>query len=74
MIVEQRRRELNSRALLRGGSARRSRPLDFKNRLREHGLEATEYELGMAMELTTSSRNSIVRETLQFGVSHALKN
>jgi ribosomal protein S18 acetylase RimI-like enzyme len=29
-----------------------SRPLDLENRLREHGLEATEYELGMAMELS----------------------
>jgi len=41
-----------------------SRPLDLENRLCEHGLEATEYELGMAMELSTSSRNSIVRPKL----------
>lgn len=29
-----------------------SRPIDLENRLREHGLEATESELGMAMELS----------------------
>lgn len=32
-----------------------SRPLDLENRLREHGLKATEYELGMAMELSNLS-------------------
>jgi len=33
-----------------------SRPLDLENRIREHGLEATEYELGMAMKLSVLPR------------------